>query len=194
MATYTQQEWDAKEQYYRGKIASIVLPPDINPLTIIQINSQIDTLFSEARFEFMGFKRGLEYIKRLKGLMEKDAAKELKAYVNNPNVPKELKPTNETDRQAWISEWMKINIPKNQGFSHDVNTTISIVESRYLFMEAVISILLEKSQHLITDHACLKLDAEVTAGRVGAGAYRMASDPAVPTVVPAPSMPPEPSR
>ncbi len=164
----TQDEWKAKEKSYQARVTAIVIPPDVTPQQIIAIQAEIDPLYAEARIDLAKTKRTYDRVKRDIKNYEKMVGLNLKQMVSDPAIPKELKPSNEKERDAWCIDYIKrTHLP---GYNIDIYIAMNIAEERHVFIEAVVDILKEKADRLITDVACLKMDAELLMNRPGRGA------------------------
>jgi uncharacterized protein YozE (UPF0346 family) len=146
----SKDDWEEIEQWYVDAVNSIVIPEDIDPEDLIQLNYQLSKLYTKARFDYMYIKRQYEKLKRQMKRAEKQA------YLAVKNLGK-----NDKERESLICKYLEDN--KLYGYPVNMYDAIDIYEERALFMEAVLDDIKDKSGRLISNNGALKLDAELDA-------------------------------
>ncbi len=146
--TVSDKEWPEFEKHYIKAVNNITIPSDLGPRDILEINAEIDEVYSQARFDFAYAKQRLErYEQKLS-----NARKTMKLVFK-----KQRGQTNE-DREAIITEYLETHALK--GDSEPLYTLIERWRERYIFMEAVLDNLSKKADKMLTGNGALKLDAK----------------------------------
>lgn len=183
----TRQEWENKVKFYEDSISAIIIPPDTDPMNIIRLDSELDRVYSQARLDYAKAKIARERIQLRAKNHEKDAMAALLVLEKDPNIDKAQKPSNDKQREAWINTWLNTNpLP---GTQITVMQAQEIYADRFETMQAIVDILREKRERLVTSLGCLKLDAELHAGKTTSGAERMANSTAAGSSRPLPGAP-----
>ena len=152
----TDDEWADFENYYIEKVNEIVIPEDLTPRDILEINAQIDEVYGEARFDYAFAKSQLaKWEQRLSN-----------AKKNSKLIFTKMKGQTNEDREALITTFLETHALK--GDPAPLYTLVERWTERALFMEAVIDNLLKKSDKMVNGNGALKLDAQGR-GDVGKG-------------------------
>lgn len=168
----TLNEWQVKQDYYEKTVLGINIPPDLDPANIIRLHSELDKISAKARFELSKAKAAHDRIKLRLKLAERFAYKKCAEIESDPSIPKEQKPKNDKQRDAWTVDYLTNN--PLQGMQLNIYKAMEIYIERYEFMQAVVDSLKEKSDRLITGLGCLKLDSDATGERLMNGAETIA--------------------
>ena len=163
--------WTERVSFYQTAITGIVIPPDIDPMNIIRIESELDNAYSKARLDLARIKVSLNKIKNKAEAQKKDAMVYLADVEKDPNLAKDQKPTNDKQREAWIHTYLSNN--NLSGMNITAAEAIEVYTERHEFMSAIVDILRTKHDRLITDLTCLKLDVELSSSKVPNGAEKL---------------------
>ena len=142
------QDWQEIEDWYLARVLEIDIPEDLNPATLLQINSDLSRIFTKARFDYAFIKRQYEKIKRQIKRAEKQAYLIIKDQAKN-----------DKDRESLINQYLEDNLVFNYPIS--IYDAMDRLEERVLFMEAVVDDIQSKASRLITANGGLKLDLEI---------------------------------
>lgn len=157
--TVSDEEWEDFENQYIEAVQNIEVPADLDASDILLINSQIDEVYSFARFDYAYAKKmSQRYSQKLSN------AKKTSKII----FKKERGQTNE-DRDALIAQFLE-SMPL-QGDKEPLFTLVDRWQEREIFMEAVIDNLLKKSDKMVNGNGALKLDAQGR-GEYGKGSRR----------------------
>lgn len=155
--------WKRFERYYQNAVRDIVVPHDLDARGITDINSQIDEVFTEARFDYAFAKSKYDHFERKYMLAQKQGSLTFRAY--DPKSPK----LTAEDRKALMMTHLDTHpLP---GMKEPITTLIDRWEQRKTFMDAVIATLKSKQEMMITGNGALKLEAQGR-GDVGRGRDR----------------------
>jgi len=140
-STYTNKEWEDKENEYILKINSIVIPLKPTPIEVMEIISRLDKLHTEASFDYLNFKRKLE----LANMDLKNAEIEYFSVIKHQQQNLGYKVT-ESDIKGLVKSYISNNIIN--GYSSDLYTLVKYYIFRTTFMEQVLKSTLEKKQSI----------------------------------------------
>ena len=144
----TRKEWRIIEDCYTEAISQIMIPVDLDANDILRINGLVDSVYSQARFDYaIAKKMSKRYERRLA-----NAKKTLKL-----TFKKEKGQTNE-DRDALITQFL-LTMPL-QGDKQPLFTLVEKWEEREIFMEAVLDNLTKITDKLINGNGALKLNSQ----------------------------------
>lgn len=157
--TVTDAEWDEFEDYYIDAVQAIEVPADLDANDILYINSEIDEVYTRARFDY-GYAKKMckRYATRLS-----NAKKQLKLTF------KKKQGQTADERDALILEFLDTGVLK--GDKEPLMKLAERWEERAEFMDSVIDNLLKKSDKMVNGNGALKLDAQGR-GDVGRGKGR----------------------
>lgn len=141
-------DWKNYQKEYRKAIDQIEVPPDFKPNDILRINSLIDQIYAQARFDYAYAKRMVTRYNRRLG----NAKKQLKLA-----FPKQKGQTVD-EREALIAQFLETS--PLEGDKEPLYTLIDRWEDRLIYMEAVLDVLTKLSDKMITGNGALKLDAQ----------------------------------
>ena len=146
--TAKSKNWRIIEDMYTDAINQIEVPVDLDANDILRINSLIDQVYAQARFDYAVAKRMIKLYERRLG----NAKKTLKL-----TFKKERGQTAD-ERDALITQFL-LTMPL-QGDTEPIMTLVERWEEREIFMEAVIDNLNKISDKLINGNGALKLNAQ----------------------------------
>lgn len=140
-STYTNKEWEDKENEYLLKINSIVIPLKPTPIEVMGIVSRLDNLYTEASFDYSNFKRKLE----LANIDLRNAEIEYFSILKHQQQNLGYKVT-ENDIKGLVKSYISNNIIN--GYSSDLYTLVKYYIFRTTFMDQVLKSILEKKQSI----------------------------------------------
>jgi|GEM_PF-4155534 hypothetical protein len=140
-STYTNQEWDEKEKEYITKVNSIILPFNPRPIEVMEIISRLDTIYTEASFDYSNFKRKLE----LANIDLKNAESEYFSIIKMQKQSSGAKNT-ENDIKGLVKTYISNNTIN--GYSADLYTLVKYYIFRTTFLDQMLKSILEKKQSL----------------------------------------------
>lgn len=160
---YSKAEWEQIEDFLIEQLNSIQLPEQVTPQDIMALNARLDELATPVMWLYQQTKRTYEAIQMDRKNAEKQVYMIVKDAVDANGNPTGKKRT-EGEIAAAIVEYL------NQTPVGDYPNSIYVMEKaameRYLFMDAVVSVLKQKAEKLITDLGAVKLEASLTANGV----------------------------
>jgi len=139
--TYTNKEWEEREKEYITKITSTILPINPTPTEVMELISKLDTIYTEASFDYSNFKRKLE----LASIDLKNAETEYFSVIKQQQQNSSSKIT-ENDIKGLVKTYISNNIIN--GYSADLYTLVKYYIFRTTFMEQVLKSILEKKQSI----------------------------------------------
>lgn len=140
-STYTNNEWEEKEKEYIVKINSIILPLKPTQIEVMELMSRLDTIYTEASFDYSNFKRKLE----LASMDLKNAEIEYFSIIKQEQQISGAKIT-ENDVRGLVKAYIGSNTMN--GYSADLYTLVKYYIFRTTFMEQVLKSILEKKQSI----------------------------------------------
>lgn len=140
-STYTNKEWEDKENEYLLKINSIVIPLKPTPIEVMGIVSRLDNIYTEASFDYSNFKRKLE----LANMDLRNAEIEYFSILKHQQQNLGYKVT-ENDIKGLVKSYISNNIIN--GYSSDLYTLVKYYIFRTTFMDQVLKSILEKKQSI----------------------------------------------
>ena len=151
--TYSKSQWTMKEDYYTKQCNSIIISDSPSPAEIQQCAIRIDALLSMARIDYAYTNQQYDrYSIQLK-IEEKRLFVDLK--LNPPTQYSTLKLT--VDEMKGVVASVILN-NKWSGTSFNLYELVEMSSSRNIFMEAIIKILQDKKDLLITHSGMLKIE------------------------------------
>lgn len=146
--TATRKDWRFIEDCYAEAVAQIQVPVDLDANDILRINGLVDSVYSQARFDYaIAKKMSKRYERRLA-----NAKKTLKLTF------KKEKGQTADDRDALITQYL-LTIPL-QGDKEPLLKLVEKWEEREIFMDAVLDNLTKISDRLINGNGALKLNSQ----------------------------------
>lgn len=145
----TSEEWIALEDDYINRVKSIHLPSDPTPTDIKNIESMLDDVLQDARFDYARVRSAFENIQDTINSTKKHLF--LQKYDDGRN---------NDERDALIQQAIE-NIDNGDGTSTNLVDMMKEARRRKLFMEEVIRILDTKHDRLITLGNLLKTESRV---------------------------------
>lgn len=151
--SYTQSQWEAKEDWYINECNSIKIPDSPTPADIQFIASRIDAILSTARIDYAFVSQKYDkYNSQLK-IQEKKLFVDLKL---NP-------PSNYAGLKLTVDEMKGVvaSVLSSQSWNGTQYSLYHLVEessARNIFMEAIIKNIQDKKDLLITHSGMLKIE------------------------------------
>lgn len=155
---YTPQEWTAREQEYAQSVNSIAIPPNPDTKDIMSLNSAIDQVYSIAKIECAIYERLYDkYDRRRKN-------SEIEVYsIVKKNLPVDANgnPEKKTETEMKSMGMIYLNNTTVDGTQYTVYHLLEMAEERYIYMKAIVDLLKDKSDKLITDTGSLKMETKI---------------------------------
>ena len=151
--TYSKSQWTMKEDYYTQQCNNIIISDSPTPAEVQQCAVRIDTLLSMARIDYAYTNQQYDrYSMQLK-IEEKRLFVDLK--ISPPSQYNTLKLTVD-EMKGVVASVILGN--KWGGTSFNLYELVEMSSSRNIFMEAIIKILQDKKDLLITHSGMLKIE------------------------------------
>lgn len=151
--TYSKNQWAMKEDYYTQQCNSIIISDSPTPAEVQQCAVRIDALLSMARIDYAYTNQQYDrYTMQLK-IEEKRLFVDLK--LNPPTQYNTLKLTVD-EMKGVVASVILGN--KWAGTNFNLYELVEMSSSRNIFMEAIIKILQDKKDLLITHSGMLKIE------------------------------------
>lgn len=156
---YTPQEWTAREQEYAQSVNSISIPGNPDTKDIMNLNSAIDQVYTIAKIECAVYERLYDKFDR------KRKNSEIEVYtIIKSNLPKDAngnpEKKTETEMKALGMTYLN-NTPVDANNGYTIYNLLEMAEDRYVYMKAIVDLLKDKSDKLITDTGTLKLEVRI---------------------------------
>ena len=151
--TYSKNQWLMKEDYYTQQCNSIIISDSPTPAEIQQCAVRIDALLSMARIDYAYVSQQFDRYNMQLKLEEKRLFVDLK--LSPPTQYSSLKLT--VDEMKGVVASVILNNKWNNG-NYNLYELVEMSSSRNIFMEAVIKILQDKKDLLITHSGMLKIE------------------------------------
>ena len=151
--TYSKNQWLMKEDYYTQQCNSIIISDSPTPVEIQQCAVRIDALLSMARIDYAYVSQQFDRYNMQLKLEEKRLFVDLK--LSPPTQYSSLKLT--VDEMKGVVASVILNNKWNNG-NYNLYELVEMSSSRNIFMEAVIKILQDKKDLLITHSGMLKIE------------------------------------
>ncbi len=148
----TVEQWETKEQEYETLVQDIILTPNLDANDIKVLISKLDRALSKARFDFARSKISYERIQRQNKALQKELFLQAKR-----GEAEDLGDARVSDEVA--KAWSEVAL--NRAADPSPVWVENECMRRFNFMQAVIGILDDKRQMLITDQGVLKLEASM---------------------------------
>ncbi|MEW6770085.1 MAG: hypothetical protein AB1330_01650 [Bacillota bacterium] len=142
-------ELAARMEYYLPKLKRVTVPAQITEGHVKSMNSLIDDLYTEVVFDYTAVKDALEDVKRKIEVV-------LKANYKGPNERARMGAAIEAAKNFRIGV-------KEDGNPEYVNLfeIETRLRRRFLFLDAILKILQQKSDRLLSDLAVLKIESNL---------------------------------
>ena len=148
ISTTSAKEWAQIERAYVDAISEIQVPYDLDANDILRINSLVDQVYSQARFDHAHAKKMLKHYERRLS----NAKKTLRlTFVKQ-------KGQTAADNDALITQFLETSPIKPD--TEPLYTLIDRWEEREIFMDAVIDNLLKITDKMVNGNGALKLNAQ----------------------------------
>ena len=154
--SYTNSQWNAKEDWYVNKVAGLSIPLSPTPADIGNVANDLERLLSLARLDMSFIEQSYDKFELLYKLQEKIIYNELDKY--NIGVAPGQKLT-VAEREGYAASILK-NTPWDGGQLSLFDLRM-LSRSRYTFMEGVIKTLTDKKDLLITHSSVIKTEASL---------------------------------
>ena len=151
--TYSKNQWLMKEDYYTQQCNSIIISDSPTPAEVQQCAVRIDALLSMARIDYAYVSQQFDRYNMQLKLEEKRLFVDLK--LSPPTQYSSLKLT--VDEMKGVVASVILNNKWNNG-NYNLYELVEMSSSRNIFMEAVIKILQDKKDLLITHSGMLKIE------------------------------------
>jgi len=161
LSKYTPQEWAAREYEYAMSVNSISIPSNPDTKDIMNLNSMIDQVYSIAKIECAIYERLYDKFDRRRKNSEIEVytiVKQMLPVDANGNPEKKT----ETEMKALGMHYLN-NTPvdKTGQSTYTIYQLLEMAEERYVYMKAIIDLLKDKSDKLITDTGSLKMETKI---------------------------------
>lgn len=158
---YTPQEWSAREQEYMVSVNSISIPGTPDTKDIMNLNSAIDQVYTVAKVECAVYERLFDKFDRRRKNSEIEVYTIIKSGLPKDANGNPEKKT-ETEMKAMGMVYLN-NKPADQNASsgYTIYNLLEMAEERYIYMKAIVDLLKDKSDKLITDTGSLKLEVKI---------------------------------
>lgn len=157
-AKYNVSEWAIREKEYSDSIDSIVFPFDPDDVDITNLNAMIDQCYSIAKIEQAIYTRLYEkmHLKRKNSEIEAYLiVKRTQPKDANGNAPK----ITEGEMKALVVEYLGHTPVDTTQFT--IYQLEEMAQDRRIYMDAILDILRQKSDKLITNSGALKLGVQL---------------------------------
>lgn len=156
---YTPDEWQQREQEYMNSVNSINIPFEPDDVDLTNINAMIDQVYSIAKIETAIYTRLYEKFYRRR----KNSETEVYVIVKR-NIPKDAhgNPQKKTEAEIKALGIEYLTTAKVDQTNYNIYQMLEMAEDRRVFMDAVIDILKQKSDKLITDSGALKMAIQLS--------------------------------
>lgn len=166
--TFTRSEWEKIEEWLIEEINKIVIPDRVTPEIIQQLNAQIDKLTVPVMWLYALTKRNYESLTMDRKNAERQVYLLVKDEIGPDGKPTGKKRT-EKETEAHITQYLNTT-PLQKADGTSMPAPIYVMEKsameRFVFMQAVVDMLKQKSDKLITDLGAIKVEAQVTSGGI----------------------------
>lgn len=157
--SYSQKQWEAREEHYVEELQKLELPDDPTTRDVLKINSRLDNLSTEAAIEFAYVSNQFEYYKKMIKIQEEGSyltlkEQELEDRRNGGDSKAKL---TADEIKSLVTNYLN-NTPYN-GTSKSIYDIYLCYMQRFGFIDRVVRTLNEKRQSLVTINAMLKLES-----------------------------------
>lgn len=152
---YSTPEWTQREAYYVNELSRLAIPSDPTTKEVMQLNSQLDSVISEANLDFGYIDRNYQYFMSLM----KNAEKECFSIVKAAQLASANNKATENDIKGLTVTYIKNN--PLAGLPTNIYDIIYAAEKRHRFMEAVLSTLKSKRDSVVTINTMLKIENNI---------------------------------
>lgn len=152
--SYTTSEWASREAYYVEEVGKLSIPVDPTPKEIVNLESMIDSLLSEALLD-------QAYIRRRYDKAHQDmklGQTELHFQVKSDPAYEKSRLTTDDIKSLVITE---LKSQPLAGYSLDIFTIVNAINYRSTFIGEIVRILTEKKSSLMIVSSMMKIEAKV---------------------------------
>lgn len=153
--SYKNCEWLEREEYYKNNLLQLNIPTLPTNDEVLTLISKIDAIMTEATFECAILER-----KHEKAMLDlKNAETEMFGILKKQQLASGEKIT-EADTKSLVKTYLNNN-PVG-GFKKDIYSVIKATIDRYTYMKAVVKILSEKKNSIISILGVLKIESSMS--------------------------------
>lgn len=154
---YTEADWSQREAEYIASINSLNIPADPTEVDILGFNAAIDSVYSVAKIEQATYSRLYDK------MYQKRKNSETEVYL----IVKKQLPADKKATEAELKSMGVTFLGSNpvDGTKYSIYQMVDMALDRKTFMDAVVDILKQKSDKLITDSGALKLSLQINRGQ-----------------------------
>lgn len=131
-------------KYNREQLNQIILPPDINPVIAREVLSNLDTLYTHIRYD----------------VAEIESAYQRAESIIRQNERTKIEGKNEEERKKNASLFLE-NFPVSDTETANMYDYHRLLKTRYEMVKALVNIIENKQQRLITMTGLLKIDKDI---------------------------------
>lgn len=157
--TFSKAEWEQIEEYLINALNSIAVPEHVTPEDIQQLNAALDKLSASVMWLYAVTKRAYEGIQMDRKNAEKQVYMLVRDAVDDQGKPTGKKRT-EAEIAAATTEYLN-STPIN-GYPQPIYVMEKAAMERYVFMQAIVDTMKQKSEKMITDLGAIKLEVQIT--------------------------------
>lgn len=144
ISTLTDEQFNAYMYENRERLNQIELPTDINPTIAIQVLSQLDVLYTRIRYD----------------VAEVEAAYDRAESIIRQHERTKIEGRNEEERKKNASLYLE-NFPISDTATANMYDYYRTLKTRYEMVRALVNIIENKQQRLITMTGLLKIDKDI---------------------------------
>ena len=149
---YTVAEWQQKEEHYMKELANVILPEQPTTADVLEVTSKLDSIYTEASFDYAFVKRKESKI----NLDLKNAETEMFGIIKKQQLSAGASKITESDVKSLVKNYLATN--PLTGYKADIYTTSKAIITRVVFMEQVIKTIAAKSDGLKIAASMLKIE------------------------------------
>lgn len=144
------EEFSSFVSEWSAELESIALPPDINTQIGTMILSRLDNAYAILRIHYANIESAKDRVDSIIRQKERSMAEG----------------TNEQNRRKHATEYLE-RYPSNNGEEVDMYEYQRVINKRYLMVKALIDVIENKQQRLITMTGLIKIDSTLGSGNYG---------------------------
>lgn len=145
---FSAEEWEKVSQKYADKVRSIVIPEDATPAVILQLQAQLDELYTQSQLDFALLSGEVKKLRNMVKRLERMYYLDVKDQGST-----------EKERAALAQKCITDNHKYGEV---DVLQALELIEEQYAFMKSLVEMVEEKTDRLITILGSLKLEQNIS--------------------------------
>jgi hypothetical protein len=156
----TKSDWLLVEEYYHKELGNISIPEDPKPYDITAINSKLEKLYHEARYDYLRISRAYENVESAYRKLKRA----LYPLVKTGKNAEEREHLLQEHLMATSIDKLEPAIIKSLGIPSSPVSIYVLYEGykdRVDFMKATLDILSDKTGRLITDSGAMKIESRL---------------------------------